>query len=77
VGVAVPLSVRIWIPIQHSVARAEAYLRAKFDLDPFNRLATVHERYRQTGQRSDSVGRTVLQTVARLELLGYRVALFA
>ena len=31
--------------------RAEAYLRAKFYLDPSNRLATVHERYRQ--DRSD------------------------
>ena len=29
---------------------AEAYLHAKFHLDPSNRLATVHERYRQTGQ---------------------------
>jgi len=55
------------------VAKAEAYLRAKFRLDPSNRLATVHERYRQTDrqtdrqdiQRSDSVGRTVLQTVAQ------------
>jgi len=55
------------------VARAEAYLRAKFDLDPSNRLATVHERHRQTGQtgqtgqdrqRPDSIGRTILQTVA-------------
>jgi len=56
------------------VARANAYLQAKFHLDPSNRLATVHERYRQTGQdrqdiqdrqRSDSIGRTVLQTVAQ------------
>jgi len=29
------------------VARAEAYLHAKFHLDPSNCLATVHERYRQ------------------------------
>jgi len=44
---------------------AKAYLRAKFHLDPSNRLATVHERYRQTyRQRSGSIGRTVLQTVA-------------
>ena len=34
-------------------------------LYPSNRLATVHERYRQTGQRSGSIGRTVLQTVAQ------------
>ena len=37
-----------WVPILHNVARAEAYLHAKFHLDPSNRLATVHERYRQT-----------------------------
>jgi len=59
------------------VARAEAYLRAKFHLDSSNRLATVHERYRQDRQdrqdrtdmtdrqRTDSIGRTVLQTVAQ------------
>ena len=51
----------------HNVARAKAYLHAKFHLDPSNRLATVHERHRQTdrtGQRTDSIGRTVLQTIA-------------
>ena len=54
------------------MARAEAYLHAKFHLDPSNRLVTVHERYRQTGQtdrrdrqRTDSIRRTVLQTVAQ------------
>jgi len=38
------------------VARADAYLHAKFHLDPSNRLATVHERYRQTywTDRSDN-----------------------
>jgi len=55
------------------VARAEAYPHTKFHLDPSNRLATIHQRHRQighryrtdrTGQRSDSIGRTVLQTVA-------------
>jgi len=30
--------------------QGEAYLHAEFHLDPSNRLATVHERYRQTGQ---------------------------
>ena len=51
------------------MARAKAYLHAKFHLDPSNRLATVHERDRQDRQtdrkRSDSIGRTVLQTVAQ------------
>ena len=28
--------------------RAEAYLHAKFHLDPSNRVATMHQRYRQT-----------------------------
>ena len=44
---------------------AEAYLYAKFHLDPSNRLATVHERRRQDRQRPDSIWRTVLQTVAQ------------
>jgi len=47
------------------------YLNAKFHLDPSNRLATVHKRHRKTDrhdrQRSDSnsIGRTVLLTVAQ------------
>ena len=48
------------------MATAEAYLRAKFLLDPSNRLAAVNQRYRQTGhtgqtdrKRSDSTGRSV------------------
>jgi len=47
----------------NNVARAEAYLHAKFHLDAFNRLATIRQRYRQDRQQSDSVGRTILQTV--------------
>jgi len=39
-------------------------MHATFHLDPSNRLATVHERYRQDRQRSNSIGQTVLQTVA-------------
>jgi len=58
-----------WVPTYHNVARAEAHLHAKFHLDPSNRLATVHERHiqtdRQDRQRTDSIGRTVLQTVAQ------------
>jgi len=53
----------------NNVAGAEVYLHAKFHLDPSNRLATVYQRHRWTGQadrqRSDSIGRTVLQTVAQ------------
>ena len=56
------------------MARAVAYLHAKFHLDPSNRLAATHQRYRrdrQTGQdrqarqRTDSISRTVLQMVAQ------------
>ena len=57
------------------MGRAEAYLLANFHLDPCNRLATIHQRHRETDrtdrqerrdrQRSDSIGRTVLQTVAQ------------
>jgi len=54
------------------VAWTEAYLHAKFHLDSSNRLATMHQRHRQTdvqthGQdngHSDSIRRTVLQMVA-------------
>jgi len=37
-----------WVPIEHNVAGAKAYLRAKFHLDQSNRLATMHQRHRQT-----------------------------
>jgi len=49
------------------------YLHAMFHFDPLNRLATIHQRYRQTdrtGQRSDSIQRTVFgrQFVKRFAL---------
>jgi len=44
----------------NSVARAEAYLHARFHLDPSNPLTTVHQRHRQDRQRFHSIGRTVL-----------------
>jgi len=34
--------------MSHNVARAQAYLHAKFHLDLSNRLAIVHQRYGQT-----------------------------
>ena len=79
-GVTVILSLGELDPHLTQCGRSETYLRAKFHLDPFNRLATVHQRHRQTdrtwtrqdrtGQRTDSIGRTVLQTVAqKLQLL--------
>ena len=62
-GRGVPLHVSSGITIHPAVwpertwVRAEAYLHAKFQLDPSDRLATVHERYRQsdrqTGQTTD------------------------
>jgi len=36
------------------MAMAEAYLHAKFHLDPSNRLATIHQRLWQTGQHSQT-----------------------
>jgi len=52
--------------------QGRAYPHAKFHLVPSNRLTTIHQRYRQTRQtgqtdrqRIDSIGRTVLQTVAQ------------
>jgi len=54
-----------WVPLSHDVARAEAYMHAKFHRDPSGRLAAVHQRHRQTGQRSDSIRRILLQTVAQ------------
>jgi len=51
------------------VSGAEAYLHAKFHLDPSNRLVTVHQRYRHDRQTdrqwTDSIGWTVLQMVAQ------------
>jgi len=45
----------------------EADLRTKWQLDPSNRLATMHQRYRQDRQTYNGRGRTVLQTVAQKE----------
>ena len=55
----------------NTVAWTEAYIHTKWHPNPSNRLATIHQRYRQTDmtdretdrQQSDSTGRTVLQTV--------------
>jgi len=41
-GVGVPLfSGGSWVPIEHKVAWAEAYLHTKWHLSPFSRLATI------------------------------------
>ena len=63
------------------MAVAEAYLHAKFHLDLSNRLASIHQRHKQTDstdrteevrQRSDSIEQTVLQTVVQnLDASGY------
>jgi len=61
--------------------QADAYLRAKFHLDPSKRLSTIHQRHRQTDrtdrqerqtdrQRTDNVGRTILQMVAQKRTSG-------
>jgi len=36
-----------WVLIYHSVAGAEAYMHAKFHIDPSNRLVTIHQHYSQ------------------------------
>ena len=57
------------------MAWTEAYLYAKFYLDQSNRSVSIHRRYRQdrqTGQDrqwSDSIGQTILQTVAQLSII--------
>jgi len=38
------------------VARAKAYLCAKFHLDPSNRLAMIHQRYRRDTQTEQDNG---------------------
>jgi len=52
-----------WVPIWHSVAgaEAEAYVLAKLDLHLSNRLATIHQCYRQTDRR-DRTGQTTVNT---------------
>ena len=40
-GAAVPLSWGSWVPIEHKVARAEAYLYTKWHLNPSSYLATT------------------------------------
>jgi len=75
---AVPLLSGSWVPKTPHLTqygRAEAYLHAEFHIDPSNRLARIHQRYRQTAQEyrqerqsSDSIGRTVLQTVTQILL---------
>jgi len=42
------------------VARAQAYLRAKFHLDSSNRLATVHQHHRQTDRTGQDNGQIAL-----------------
>jgi len=45
---------------------ADFYLHAKFHLDPSNRLATIHQRHRQTGQTGQT-GQTDRQRTNRIE----------
>jgi len=45
-----------WVPIQHNVAWAEAYLRTQWHLDACSRLATI-EMGRKFGGSSAPLGR--------------------
>jgi len=49
-GLCVPLEEDELGPHLTQCGQAEAYLRAKFHLDPSNSLATIHQCHRQTGQ---------------------------
>jgi len=64
VGAAVPLSVGggAGSPSKNVAWAESSYLCTKWHLDPSNRLATIHQRHRetgQTGQRSRSIGRNI------------------
>jgi len=49
-------------------------LHAKFHLDLSKRLATRHQRHRQTGQQSNSMAQTVLQMVTqKLKILAVKL----
>jgi len=76
-GGAAPLTWGSWVPVYNNVAWAEAYLHTKWYVDPSNSLATIHQRHRQTGhtdrQRSDTIGRTVLQTVAEKQKTDFKI----
>jgi len=41
IGGSAPLWGRRWVPIYHKVAWAETYLRTKWHLSPYSRLATT------------------------------------
>jgi len=56
-----PLSVGQLGPLVTQCGWAETYLRTKWYTDPSNRLATIHQRYRQTGQTGQT-GQTDRQT---------------
>jgi len=62
IGGCAPLGEEELGPIWYNVVRAEAYLHAKFHLDPSNRLATIHQRYRQADRQTDRQDR---QTTVR------------
>ena len=47
-GHCAPFAGGSWVPIQHNVASAEAYLHAKFHIDPSSRLAATYQSHRQT-----------------------------
>ena len=55
-GAAVHLSVGVtWSPSNTMSPGAETYLCTKWHLDPSNRVATIYQRYRRTGQDNGPV----------------------
>jgi len=62
---------RSWVPIQHNVAGAEAYLHVKFHLGPSNRLATIHQHYRQTDSGPIAQSKPVYKRSPKIRCFGY------
>jgi len=61
-----------WVPIEHNVAKAEAYTQMpSFILihptvwSQYTNVTVRQDRIDKTGQRSDSIGQTILQTIAQ------------
>jgi len=56
-GLLFPFPWGSWVPIEHkhNVAWAEAYLHTTWHPDISNRLATIHQRYRQDREKNGHV----------------------
>jgi len=72
IGGRAPFRGELGVPIYHNVATAEAYLHDKFHLDnPAVWPQYTNVTDRQDRQRSDGIGRTVLQAVIQNHAIGH------